>query len=187
MRLAYIILFALLMIESSGCKKGGKAPKEDQSGPTYFSVIQFADDQFRTYWGQPFTMLKIVYENGKTDSSFVAAKDVDWAKELAPFFRSDISKPGFLGQYNFSLLNDDATVSKIYYYEAINKDLFTRNLQIITDPFTDKVKTIYIETSENGKLQKLYYTPLKVIQIQEFESSMIGGSENKRIEYRFLY
>lgn len=177
----------LLVFSLAACKKS-----EEQQAPTptegnYFSITQFADDQFRTYWGQPFTLVHIVRENDDFDSSMVAAKDVDWAKVLQPFFDSDISDPRFLGRYDFSVLNDDVTVSKTYYYEAKEEELFTRSFQIITDPFTNKVKNIFIETRKDGRVQKLYYTPMRVIQIQQFDKTMLGQQKNVREEYRFLH
>ncbi|HRO43212.1 MAG TPA: hypothetical protein PL009_10285 [Flavipsychrobacter sp.] len=178
---------ALLCFLLFSCVKKEEKTEAQLSGATYFSIVQFAEDQFHTHWGQPFTFVKTVRKNEKVDSSYVAAKDVDWAKELKPFFESDISNPKFLDQYNFSVLNDDVTVSKTYYYEAKTPELFTRSFQIITDPFTDKVKNIFIETQKDGRVHKLYYTPLKLIQIQEFDKSLIGGQNNVRVEYRFLY
>jgi hypothetical protein len=53
------------------------------------------------------------------------------------------------------------------------------------------IKSIYIETASNGRMgersQKLYYKPIKIIQIQEFESSALGKDINSRVEYRFMY
>ena len=66
-------------------------------------------------------------------------------------------------------------------------ELFTRNMQITADQVTNKVKSIYIETNKDGRVQKLYYAPIRLIQIQEFESSLLGGERNLRLEYRFLY
>jgi hypothetical protein len=182
-RLSALLFLGFLLFSCK--KKEQKAPAPE--GGTYFSITQFADDQFRTYWGQPFTLVRTVWQQGRTDSAYVAAKDVDWAKVLEPFFKADISDPKFLGRYNFSVLNDDVTVSKTYYYEAKEEDLFTRSFQIITDPFTDKVKNIYIETRKGGEVQKLYYTPLKLIQVQQFDKTLLGQEQNLRVEYRFLY
>jgi len=173
---------------AAGCNSGGKQPQPVKIGEgTYFSIIQFAEDQFHTHWGQPFTFVKTVWKDGKVDSSYVAAQDVDWAKELKPFFDADISDPKFLDRYNFSVLNDDVTVSKTYFYEAKEPEMLTRSLQIITDPFTNKIKNIFIETNKDGRVQKLYYTPLRIIQIQEFDKTLLGKENNLRVEFRFLY
>lgn len=187
MRTIRFLLCLLTVSVCFSCKKSPEKKTQEASGPTYFSVIQFANDQFRTYWGQPFTFVKKVYKNGKVDSALVAAKDVDWAMELKPFFESDISHPSYLDQYQFSVLNDDVTVSRTYLYEAKNDKLFTRSIQIITDPFTDKIKNIFIETEKSGAVRKLYYTPLRIIQIQEFDKTLLGREENVRTEFRFLY
>src|SRR5690606_17655018 len=131
------------------CTSQKEKKKKYDTGATYFSVTQFASDQFQTYWGQPFTLEKTVILNGKKDSSLIAASKVDWAKALKPFFDADIGKPEFIGKYDFSVIDDDATVSRTYFYEAENESLFTRTLQIITDPFTNKVKSLFIETEKN--------------------------------------
>ncbi|RYZ56016.1 MAG: hypothetical protein EOP49_01570 [Sphingobacteriales bacterium] len=184
-----ISLISLLLF---GCKREAvkPAPERSEEG-TYFSVRDFAKDQFRTYWGQPFTLQKIAVLDGKRDSSLVNADKIEWPEIMKTFFAADISDPKFDGKYAFSMFDDDATVSRTYYYEALEPDLFTRKLQIMSDPFTDKIKSIYIETEKNGrfgkKAQKLYYSPVKVIQIQEFESSLLGSDRNLRVEYRFVY
>jgi len=177
---------AMMVCLFLACSQKQKRRVIDVSGNSYFSVTQFANDQFRTFWGQPFTLQKFVTENGKTDSSLVSAYELDWAAALKPFFDADISDPRLVGKYNFSEVKDDATVSKTYFYEAKEKELFVRTLQIVTDPFTDKIKAIFIETEKSGRTQKLYYKPIKVIQIQEYESSFLGKDKNLRIEYRFL-
>lgn len=177
--------FLMSMLISCGGKKDH--PKHEDNGLTYFSVTDFANDQFRTYWGQPFTLLKIVSSKGKVDSSYIAARDLDWAKVLQPFFRADISDPKFLGKYNYSELMEEATDTRVHYYEAKEDDLFVRMFQINTDPLTSRIRNIYIETEKDGKLQKLYYAPIKLIQIQEFEKSMLGSDKNIKTEYRFLY
>jgi len=176
-----------------GCNKpDGK--KEDPPPPgegTYFSIRQFAKDQYELFKGQPFTFDRFETINGKRDSTLVNTFQVDWAEILKIFFATDISDPEYLGKYDFSLIDDDATISRIYYYEANDPALFTRKLQIITDPENNKIKSIYIETrDEKGvgeRAQKLYYAPKKVIQIQEFESKLAGPDRNYMLEYRFLY
>ncbi len=187
MKFPYLLCLLLTTAVLIQCKGKKEETHVSVEAGTYFSIIQFADDQFRTYWRQPFTFLKIIRNNEDTDSSFVAAQEVDWAKELRPFFDSDISHARFLDRYRFSVLNDDVTVSRTYFYEAKEDELFTRNLQIITDPFTNKVKNIYIETEKDGMVQKLYYTPLRLIQIQQFDKTLLGKQKNLRTEFRFLY
>jgi hypothetical protein len=184
-----IIVFSCLII--TGCKRKDKitAPVADK-GAGYFSIIQFCKDQLEIHWGQPFTLEKIVVLNGKKDSSLVSSDMVDWGSVVNTFFRTDISDKKFLDQYSFSSFDDNASATRTYYYEAKNEDLFTRTLQIVADPFTNKIKSVYIETAKKGrfgeKTQKLFYIPVKVVQIQEFESAFVGPDRNLRIEYRFM-
>ena len=187
MRSILIVFFLSLTVVSACNKRAEKLAAPDASAGTYFSIIQFADDQFRTYWGQPFSLVRVENRNGKTDSTILGANQIDWAGELKPFFNADISDPAFLGRYQFSTFEDDITDSRTFYYEAMEPELFTRNMQITADQVTNKVKSIYIETNKDGRVQKLYYAPIRLIQIQEFESSLLGGERNLRLEYRFLY
>jgi hypothetical protein len=186
----FCLLFSFSIL--TGCQKKEEPPKSPYTGASYFSIIEYGSDQFRTYWGQPFSLEKIRTEDGKvTDSSIVPAARVDWAKVLKPFFETDISHPKYLDQYTFSSVDDDLTNSRTYIYEAKDKKLFTQMLQIATDPFTNKIKSVFIETRDGDKFrsqsQKLFYIPVKLIQIQQFESSMLGKDKNIRTEYRFLY
>lgn len=192
MRLSTLLTALFIsVLFSASCKKKESAPESPFSGATYFSIRQFGHDQFETYWGQPFTLQRFVTVNGKVDSAYVPAFQVDWAQVLMPFFEADISDPALVGKYRFSMFDDEATDSRTYFYEAIEDDLFTRSFQIITDPFTNAIKSIYIEAAEGDgagrRSYKLFYQPVKVIQIQEFTSSNAGEDKSVRVEYRFLY
>jgi hypothetical protein len=187
---AFCLILSFFILSS--CQKKQEPKKTPYNGATYFSIIEYGSDQFRTYWGQPFSLQKVSVEDGKvTDSAIISARKMDWAKVLKPFFESDISHPKYLDQYSFSSVEDDLTNTRTYIYEAKNKQLFTQMLQIATDPFTNKIKSVFIETRDEdkfgGQTQKLFYIPVKLIQIQQFESSLLGKNKNIRTEYRFLY
>jgi len=180
-----VLLYALLFMVSCAQKKE-KKDSSNTSDAGYFSIVQFAQDQFANFGGQPYTLRKIVTLNGKTDSTFVKANEMDWANVLKPFLESDISNKKYLDQYNFSLFEDSATDTRSFYYEAKEKKLFTRTLQITSDALNNKITAIYIETEKNGKVQKLFYRPLKIIQIQEYESPFWGKDKNLKVEYYFM-
>lgn len=176
----------------SACKKNKVNQKAiaAANGETYFSIRQFAKDQFNTYWEQPFSFQRITKSNEKADTALITTEQMNWEEILAPFFAADIGKTDLVGQYDFTIINEDATVSKIYHYQAKNPELHTQQFQVVTDPFNDRIKSIYIETKEKNwwkeTTEKLYYAPLKVIQIQSFESYLVGKSEQKLLEYRFM-
>lgn len=182
---SFIFLFILLIIAS--CKNAkDKKVSVDTSGATYFSITQFAADQFNTFGGQPYTLHKVVTLNGKVDSSFESALTMDWASILKPFLESDISNRKYLDQYNFSMFEDNITDTRNFFYEAKDPKLFTKKLQISSDALNNKIQSIYIETEKNGKVQKLFYKPVKLIQIQEFESSFLGKDKDLKVEYIFM-
>lgn len=183
------VLFAVLMACTSRKASEQNQTQSAEAG-SYFSIIQFAKDQIDTYAGQPFTLVKTVTLNGKTDSCFVQSLRMDWADVLKVFFESDISNPKFLDKYQFTEFEESATDSRVFFYEAKEPGLFTRKLQISVDPLTNKIRSIYVETEKIGKLstraQKLFYRPVNLIQIQELERGTLGKDRDLRIQYRFL-
>jgi len=189
-RRALIIFLTLITLVSCKQKRvdnTAATTKADNGG--YWSIIQFGQDQWQTFHGQPFTLEKIVTENGKTDSTYVPAFQMDWGEIFNIFFKSDISDKKFIDHYNFSSFDEDVTGKHTFYYEAKDPDLYTRKLQISIDPTTNKIVSIYIETQQSSKYDglsyKLYYAPMKLIQIQEFDNTHTKPIQ-RVTEYRFL-
>ncbi|MBA3830011.1 MAG: hypothetical protein H0X33_13805 [Taibaiella sp.] len=187
MRFRHLIVL-LFVVSLSACKK--PVPPPESGGDTYFSLIDFVQDEYKTFHGQPFSFHKIITLNGKTDSAFVKGDNMDWGELLKIFFAADISDSKYLGRYTFNSFEDNTTHTRVLYYEANEEALFTRRLQIVVDPYTDRILSIYIETSKssmwNSLSQKLFYSPLKVIQVQEYEKSTPGSAKELKMEYRFL-
>ncbi len=157
---------------------------------TYFSIKQFAADQIRLLWGQPHSLYKVTYLDGAVDSTLVNFVNLDWSPLLKTFGESDISNKKIIGKYAFAQYEDGLTATRNFIYTAKDPKLFTRTLQIATDPSNNRITSIYIETSKHdffgGVRQKLLYVPLRIIQVQETQSSKLGKARNLRVEYRFL-
>lgn len=181
-------LFLILIL--SACRENEITKKDPQPEGSFFSITRYAEDQYHILSAQPYLIQVFTTENGKEDSSLIPAYKMDWKQILKPFFEGDISAPAFQGRYLFSTVDDNASVSRTYYYEAKESRLFTRSLQITTDPFTGKIKSIYMEAEDEGFFQhknyKLFYKPAQVIQVQIFQSSLLGKNKTIRKEYRFL-
>lgn len=182
----YGVIFLILL---TSCKSEVKET-EGTDGRTYFSVATYIQDQWDANRGQGYGMVKKVYFNGKVDSVFTNAIDLDWAPILKVFFDTDISDPKYIGQYDFSAFDDTLTRSRNFYYEAKDKKLYTRRLHITSNFFTDKITSIYIEAQKNSRVGtknlKLLYTPLETISIQEWETSKTGEQKELRVVYEFL-
>jgi hypothetical protein len=152
--------------------------------------MQFTQDQYNTFHGQPFSLIRSIKENGKVDTAVVSADSMNWGEIFKIFFESDIGDKKFLGKYNFNMFDEDKTITRNYYYEAKEDNLFTRKMQIATDPNNNKIRAIYIETEKyDGHAtmsQKLYYAPIRMIQIHQLEKTKSGKVNEKEVVYRFL-
>ncbi len=190
-RLLYaLLLLSAGLVSNTSCKKSAVDNEPSVSDSAYFSIRYFIKDQIQTYYGMPFSLYRVAYLNGKTDSTLVNFLNMDWSSILGTFSATDISAKKFLGKYDFYMSDESATGHRGYTYTAKDPGAFTRLLQINSDPSTNLITSIYIETSKHDffgdKKQKLLYVPMRVIQIQETEGSLIGKARNLRVDYRFV-
>lgn len=183
MKLNVPVLFFLLLFTAACSRKKQevKEPEIPDNAPTYFSIRDFIKDQWETYKMQPYTLERVITGDGKKDSSLVSAYEFELGEIMETFIKTDIGHKKFLGKYDFNMVEDMTTFTRTYYYEANDPEMYTKKLQIITNPENNRVKNIYIEAVEkSGKTIKLYYAPVKLIRIQE-------ADDDKEItkEYRF--
>lgn len=185
-----ILFFTVLTLASCNSEYVSSTGKGIDSAGTYYSINTFTRDQWDMYYGQPYVLEKVAILNGKRDSSLVPIGDIDWGPILKIFSATDISNKKFLGQYEFSLFDNNMAASKVFYYQAKNPKLFTQVLEINVDPFNSRIRSIYIETAKhsfwNDKTQKLYYAPLKTLQIQETETPFMGEKKELKVTYKFM-
>lgn len=186
------LLFLVVTLASCSGKYSGDNGAEDSVdsiGATYFSMRDFVRDQWNINKGQPYTFIKIVTKNGKKDSTMVSAFKMELGDIMEKFVKTDIGERKFLGKYSFSMIDDSLSATRSYYYEANEPELYTRKLQIITNPNNNFIKSIFIEAAEKKGWErtavKLYYAPNKIIQIQEHIESRTGSSDDIKTEYIF--
>ena len=161
-------------------------PVVPDGAPTYFSIRDFIRDQWETYKMTPLAIERVVTGDGEKDSSLVSAYEFELGEIMQTFIKTDIGDKKFLGKYDFNMIEDAASFTRSYYYEANTPDVYTKKLQIITDAENNKVKNIYIEAEEKGgETVKLYYAPMKLIRIQEISKPAIGSKKEITKEYRF--
>ncbi len=185
-----ILAFILLSIISLSCKKKTEQDEFANVNGHYFSIGQFGLDEWNTFSGEPMTLLKTVKVGEKIDSSYTNTDSLDWTPILKTFFETDISDRKYLGKYKFTQFDDNEDETHNFFYEANDDDLFTRKLLITIDQYTNKVKGIYIETFKKkfgGEVtEKLYYKPMKTIQIQTDERPTVGSRKYTIVQYEFL-
>ena len=173
------------------CKKNqNNIPDGNKVKGSYFSIQQYARDQFKMNKGIPYGFNRIETHNGKKDTVVQNIYTVDWPFIFRKFFETDISDKKFIGHYNFSMFDDSATQTRNYFYEAKEDYLPTRKLMIIADLTSKRVKSIYIEYEKKSLFKfessKLFYIPKKVIQIQEFNKSLFRDPVETITEYDFM-
>lgn len=165
--------------------------KQHEETETYFSISDYFADQWEYRRGDPYTLLKLIYSNGKPDSSYVVLDSALWFRLCAPFNAADISAPHFLGKYNFDMFDDQAMEMTYLHYEAKSPDLLMQKMHIGADMYNNKIKTVYMETklSRPGYIimQKLQYIPDRSFQIQEYEKPAGYPEKETRTEYLFTY
>ena len=202
-RTAYYFLllatFSITILQSCK-KKDAKDPYADVKG-NYFSIRQFALDEWNTFKGEPFLITKTLKEvrgeskkvsdmaNAKVDSSLTNSDTLNWGNIFEIFFATDISDRKYLGHYTFSQFDDNVEGTRNFYYKADDDDLFTQKLLITVDITNNKVMGIYIETFKktiwSETKQNLYYAPMKTIQIQTDERPSIGSRKYTVLQYYF--
>lgn len=191
-RIYSALLLLMFWTFVSSCQKAEdqKVSPTDLTNGTYFSIKDFTKDQWKTFHGQPYVLHQYITLNGKTDSSIQSALTMKWSAIFKTFFEADISDPKYLEQYDFTMFEEPTTESRTFTYTAKDPALFTKKLQIAADMYNNKIRSIYIETEKqtfwNTQTQKLFYSPVRVIQIQQHNDPLIGMQKDLVIEYKFM-
>jgi hypothetical protein len=173
------------------CKKKEKKDEFANDLGKYFSIRQFALDEWNTFLGEHYVILKTTRTgNGKTDSSYTNSDTINWNPIFRTFFATDISDRKFLGQYTFSQFPDNLDGTMNLFYQATDPDLFTQKFLITIDQQSGIVNGIYIETLSHSfwddVTQKLYYYPMKTIQIQTDDKPRFGSKKFTVVQYDFM-
>lgn len=186
-----VLLFLVFPLLFSACKEDEKKLAYNPADGSYFSLRQFAQDQWHTYMGEPFSIIKTVRVNeGKYDTSYTTSDTLNWGAIFDQFFETEISDPEFLGKYKFTHFPDNEDDTYNYFYEALDDDLYTRKLLITISQETRLAHGIYVEAMRKSlfedKVIKLYYKPMKRIQIQITETPLFGEKTHTVTEYEFI-
>ncbi len=189
-RRLYLLIKVVPLLTLLSCQRYAARNEIVNENDTYFSIKQFVADQIDLYKGQPLSLYKVTYLNGHVDSTLVNFMNMDWSPVFNMFIATDISNKKFIGKYDFAQYEDDLTATRNFIYTAKEPKLFTRALQIATDPSNNRITSIYIETAKQDffgtNKQKFLYIPMRIIQIQEFQSGKLENGHSMRVEYRFL-
>jgi hypothetical protein len=202
MRITLLLLITILFCNS--CKEKQKSADEaavvtsennitedEKTEGTYFSITHYFVDQWNTRRGNPYTLLRVLKNEGSTDSSFVPLDSTLWFGLRAHFDEADISDSSYLGKYDFDMFDDETTETTHILYEAKEPQLLMRKMDIGVDISSNLVRSVYMETRRESRgntiTKKLQYIPDRIFQIQELESNDGKTLRNTVSEYLFTY
>lgn len=185
-------LFILSCIVIASCKDYSSEEKMMRLGAEYFSVKQYIFGQYTNFKGNPFSILKTVTIDGKTDSTYTNSDKIDWIEIFDIFFETDISDMDLVGHYRFTKFEDEQDRTMNFYFQAADDNLFTQKLLVTANPYTNHIKGIFIETRDHSLFlgdtnQKLFYSPFKLIQIQTYTTPLFGKPKSKVVQYYLLH
>lgn len=182
---AICIAFAALFLSS--CKEKSQLDLLTEVKGNYFSINQYIIDEWTSHAGEPLGFKKTIKENGKVDSSMTNGDLMDWPSITSVFIATDISDRKNLNKYTFSQFEDETDNTHDFMYVANKPDMYVQKLLLTMDVNTMKVRGIYIETYEKSilkeKSQKLFYSPMRTIQIQESTQPLLGSKTEKVTQY----
>ena len=182
--------FPVLLLSLLSCQRYRTQADVINKSDTYFSIIQYTQDQIHMFAGEPHSLYKITKLNNEVDTTIVNFLTMDWTPIFDVVRAADIADRKYLDLYDFNMYSDDITASRGFIYTAKDPKVLTRTLQINTDPSNNKITSIYLETAKRdfwgATTQKLLYIPMRILQIQEAQSHLIGKARNLRVEYRFM-
>ncbi len=180
---------AILTIFFSITSCGEDKAKRARVGDENFSITQFLDDQWAILNGQPYTLTRIETGDGKTDTAFVELNEKVWNEIRSSFDATDISDSSFKDKYKFEIVEDPENGLVNLSYTANSEDEFTQKLIVVMDGFNHKVKTMHVETRDDGtfsyKSQKLSYIPYRSIIVQRYDKSFLSSEEETKVLYKF--
>lgn len=184
----FSLLFVLIsVIGLSSCKEKTQLDLLTEEKGTYLSIKKYILDEWETHAGEPLVFKKTVTENGKKDSSVTNVERMNWPEVLDPFIASDIGDKKYLNKYTFSQFDDETDNTHNLMYVANGEELFTQKLLVTVDITTGQIRGIYIETFKkilwSSTTRKLFYSPLRTIQIQEYNKNLLGMKNEKVIQY----
>lgn len=188
MKIWIFILIAISTLNACSSKMD-VYPEGYEKGDEYFSMKQFFDDQYKTKSELPYVFAKVTKVNDVVEDSVI----VDWTEQAfgeirEEFEKAEIGKPGHLGKYNFTLLEDFNTTTLLY--EAVDPESFTQKLIVLMDAENNKIQSVYAETNDDGVFAmentKMTYIPDGTVQIVKFKKGMFSKKKEIIVTYKFL-
>ncbi len=126
----------------------------------------------------PYNYIHVHQEIEQNDSAAVGSADIPWQKIEDLFKTANLHKKELNYKYKISVLTDTLTSSRTLYYEALDPDVVTRSLSIVSNITSGDLQNVYFTLLDKGtfkdKQYRVLFIPKKVIQIQEIKKGKVG-------------
>ncbi len=161
------------------CLKSSCRNPTPENKATYFDLAAFLDNEVRRLNEDSFFVRRhsIIGRRQEIQPSGW----VDWSKELALFYRSDINKQSFQGRYQVDTLVADT--QKRITYRATDSLLHTQLLEVSWEG--EKLISIRIvsRTSDffSSTRQELFLVPMQHYRIHTFVTNRFWGNQEIRV------
>lgn len=144
----------------------------------------------KPYQQAPYTFALLTNRDGKKDSVYYKAKEVDWAALEKPFYAANLYQNKLDKHYRIDIMNDTLTAKMTLLLTALDPKEYTSNMSITATTADNSIQTLYAECRDAGIWNtteyKLLYVVGKSIQIQEISKSPLSGLKHTVTTLRFL-
>ena len=163
------VFFVLICFQILSCNKEEKY--DGDSMINYPDLEMIFKENLEPYQKAPYTFKLITIENGKKDSSFLKADEVDWKELKAPFLKANLYQKKLDKHYDINVFTDTLYGKMTMLLTSIDPTAITSKMSITAKSGTNKIMTVYAETHDAGflvsKEYKLLYVVGKTLQVQE--------------------
>ena len=116
----------------------------------FFPVVDYIMSDINDVKKIPYFIFKIRTINKKRDSTNITV--IDFEKYVRPFLQFDITKQPLKSQLKESSFHDNSTKCNTLIYTPVNANIGDiRDVTVLLDEKTDKVKNIFIQTTRQIK------------------------------------
>lgn len=176
------ILISFLFTLVFSCSQKGEV--NNQPTTSFFSVIDFMEEEKNWMVNNKISLTKILSLNGEMDTLYIGQPN--FASELDVFIKSDINRPSLFDKYSVDSISSSGKLHKIT-YTAKDEKVNTRKLSIQFDS-QNKVESIDIRLFNGSPITKnvqhLTYKPYNGYVIKD-EQYFMGNKDEIMVEGSF--
>lgn len=184
-------LILIFFLTASSCDKAS----DTQTLKQYFDLTAFMNNQVEKLTKDSVVIIKTSSINDKIEQHTV--KWVDWKKEFALLYASDINKESFAGKYEVDTVIKGNSDSLIVSYTALDKNLKTQLLKITSSIGKNNnghenpvVTSILIMNQSSGFLastiETIHYLPFEGYIISSATETKFVGLNNFAVRGEFV-